>query len=247
VRSRRIEGTFVTSPAVQATMRVAALLTSAVLLGACGDPSSPPSPEDRQEADAGSVPDELVLTCSNGDGQTLADDRVRPQPDGVHLVIDNQRDYDPGVAFRFPTGGGGGENAPPGRTTLVLDTGPGVLEVACYPKDPNEEPQYLAATVVDPEGLYIPAELDCAHGAVSGVADYAKEPEGKPDAAAVAREQLEFGLEPGDELRRAGYPDSKNPVFVAVRDGRVLATTTLLRGQRGWYTDSYDACDDFGD
>jgi hypothetical protein len=181
------------------------------------------------------------------DGQMIADDRVRPQSDGVHLVVDNQRDYDPGIAFRFPTGGGGGENAPPGKTTLVLDTGPGVLEVACYPKDPNAEPQYLAATIVDPEGLYAPAELECAHGGVAGVADYVKEPEGIPDAAAVAREQLEFGLEGGDELRRAGYPDSRNPVFVVVRDGRVLATTTLLRGRSGWYTDSYDACDDFGD
>jgi hypothetical protein len=195
--------------------------------------------------DAIPIPESPVIT--NGDGQMIIDDRVRPQSDGVHLVIDNQRDYDPGTAFRFPTGGGGGENAPPGKTTLVLDTGPGALEVACYPKDPNAEPQYLAATIVDPEGLYAPAELECAHGGVGGVADYTKEPEGKPDATAVAREQLDFGLEQGDELRRAGYPDSRNPVFVVVRDGRVLATTTLLRGQSGWYTDSYDACDDFGD
>jgi hypothetical protein len=128
----------------------------------------------------------------------------------------------------------------------VLDTGPGELEVACYPKDQNEEPQYMSATVVDPEGLYTREELDCFGGAVSGGAGYAEIPEGKPDATAVAREQLEFGLEEGDELRRAGYPDSRAPVFVVVRDDRVVASTTLARGQSGWFADGYEACDDFG-
>lgn len=96
-------------------------------------------------------------------------------------------------------------------------------------------------------GLYTHAGLECARGAVSGVGDYATEPAGKPDATAVAGAELDLGLEEGDELRRAGYPESRNPVFVVVRDGRVVAATALVRGRSGWYTEGYEACDDFGD
>jgi hypothetical protein len=227
-------------------MRVAGLLTCLLLLGACGEPGTRSRGDRPEKVSAASAPDELVLTCAAADGQKVDSEFVRPQSDGVHVVVDNQRDYDPGFAFRFPTGGGGGDNAPPGRTTFVLDTGPGVLEVACYPKDQNEEPQYMTAAVVDPEGLYTQQELECTGGAVSGSAGYVKEPEGNPDASAAAREQLEFGLAEGDELRRAGYPDSKEPVFVVVRDERVVAATTLARGRSGWFADGYSACDDFG-
>lgn len=221
------------------------LLIFGLLLGACGDPQSAPADDERSEVDAAALPDELVLTCTTNDGQRIAEDEVRPQSNGVHLVVDNQRNYDPGISFGFAGGGGGGRNAPPGRTSFVLDAQPGGLRVACYPKDPNEEPEYLNATVADPEGLYARAELDCPMGAVSAIGDFVELPEGDPDAVAVARAELEFGLKEGDELRRAGYPDARNPVFVVMRGGQVVARTTLQRGQSGWYTDGYDACHGF--
>lgn len=201
---------------------------------------------------AGSIPDEVVLVCAEG-GNRVTTDVVRPQPDGVHVVVNNRLNFDPGFAYRAPAGGGGGDNAPPGKSRFVLDVPPGPLQVTCYPKDLNEEPRYISVVVEDPEGLYADAELDWC-SIVSSSAQNRETPEGDPDPAAVAREQLEFGMQDGDELRRAGYPDSRVPVFVVIRDGAVVAKTEVQRGPFEWgsgdssfYTDGYEACAHFDD
>jgi hypothetical protein len=137
-----------------------------------------------------------------------------------------------------------GDSAPPGETTLVIPVPPGEVKVACYPKD-HGDPEYQTAMVVDPEGIYTPAELDCLEGLSQGV-DYAEEPKGDPDPEAVARRRLEFGLIGGDEIVQAGYPSAESPVYVVIRDGDVVARTDLVRGSVGWYTIGYDACADYG-
>ena len=218
-----------------------ALLGVLLFLASCGEPQTSRLRVGGNEAR--NVPDEIVLICDS-DGHRISTDEVRPQGDGVHLVVDNRRDRDPGIAYRYGDGSGGGDNAPPGRTVLRLPAPPGPFQVACYPNDPNAEPAYLSAEVVDPEGVYVDAELGCG-ARVSGIGEYTEKPKGVDDPEAAARDQLEFGIEEGDELRRAGYPDAEAPVFVVVRDGDVVARTDLLRGTSGWYTDGYEACEDF--
>lgn len=212
-----------------------------LLLVACGEaePDAPGSTESGQ-----GPPDEVVLTCEEGGGHSLSTDVIRPHSDGVHVVVDNRRATDPGMLFSLPQGGGGGRNAPPGTKRMVIPAAPGEMELACYPDDINEEPDRMTVEVVDPDGLYVDEQLDCDIIS-SMIEDYAEPPTGSPDQERVARERLSFGLRNGDEVRRAGYEGSNVPVWVVIRDGQQVAKTTLQKADGGWYTDGYDACDDF--
>jgi hypothetical protein len=98
--------------------------------------------------------------------------------------------------------------------------------------------------VVDPNGLYVPAELECASGEAYGSGgDYIEGATGfAGDPVQVARDHVS-GLEFDDLIQQAGYPESQLPVIRIVRDGAVVGKVTLRGdGSGGWLDDTVEGC-----
>ncbi|MGE5460341.1 MAG: hypothetical protein ACM3WR_06925 [Solirubrobacterales bacterium] len=165
---------------------------------------------------------------------------VRPQPDGVHVLVTNTSDMD--LSFQWDLGG---DNAPIGAHELVLELPPGTAQVRC--QDPSKDAGlpggYAALRIVDPDGVYVPMELACSE--VTGwSADFAPGAIGDPDPVQSAKEHVK-GLEPGDVVESAGYPDSEIPHVRVVRDGEVVAVLEYFSdGQGGWLESGGSTCID---
>ena len=174
-------------------------------------------------------------------GEILAlSSAVRPRTDGVHILVTNTSDID--LSFQWDLGGDG---APVGRRELVLTLPPGVARIRC--QDPSEDAGapggYVELEVVDPDGIYVPTELACDE--VTGwFADFAPGATGDPDPVQSAKDHLS-GLEPGDVVEVAGYPDAEIRQVRVVRDGEVVAVLEYSSdGQDGWLQSSGGSCID---
>jgi hypothetical protein len=210
-------------------------------LASCADDAAPPPAEEPTAADIGRV------VC-DAEGTHVETPSVRAQADGVHLVVVNRLGFDTGFSMGFAGGGGGGENAPQGESSHLVLAPPGELGIGCS-LDPagGGEVEHRILRVVDPDGWYRPAELDCESWS-QGFSDYGMDAVGRPgEPEEVARERFDsdFGLIEGDVVERAGYPDSETPIVRLVRDGRVLATISYRRaGDGGWLEDTMSKCDE---
>jgi hypothetical protein len=167
---------------------------------------------------------------------------VAAQPDGVHIAITNT-----GYArVMYWIDGIDGDGAEPGeRNETVWQLQPGTTTVVCGVVSGGGTSVASSASlkVVDPEGSYVPADLDCPDAASSQISDYVEGAVGvQGDPVEVARQHLS-GLEFDDQVDRAGYPESDHPVVRVVRDGDVVASATFLSdGQGGWLIETLDVC-----
>ncbi|HEX2030465.1 MAG TPA: hypothetical protein VHL78_03565 [Actinomycetota bacterium] len=141
---------------------------------------------------------------------------------------------------------GAGDNADRGTTEVVFQMAPGDVAVRCSSSVGGDDPPYASFEVVDPKGLYVPAELDCGplQGISTGHGDYIEgTPGDRRDPLLVATERWS-PLEPGEEVQRAGYPRAENRLVLLVRDGRVVEVLEFARDDAGvgWLESSLTTC-----
>lgn len=228
--------------------RVLVLAIAAALgLTACGAAEEvEPAGSTPSSDPAGPLPDVARVVCAVH-GARLETDAVKPQLDGVHLEIVNDTGEDRSLSVIESQGGGGlGESAPAGTSTLVVALAPGTLEVSCADLR-EKEPTGSRLEVVDEDGVWISTTLDCTDG-FSGTADYVPGAKGKDDPLAAAEKALVAYRQNDDDVEPAGYPDAPTPVYRLVRDGETLATVSLLDdGSGGWLADTVTGCSSLQD
>ena len=210
-----------------------------LLLGtACGRPNLAPPVEAAE-----TTPQVVEVTC-DGSSTKVANSVVKPQPDGVHFDIVNSSGADLSFQWAF-SGGGGGDNAPEQKGTLVVPMPPPGGTVDCSPAASASEPseaQGVMIKVVDPDGLWTSDSLECPDGSqVTGSGSVEAHDSNEGDPVEIARAEF-HGLEPNDVVERAGYPESSERKVRVVRDGRVIAMAEYWRGEGGWYRDNIASC-----
>lgn len=216
----------------------------ALAVAACGRVSGHP----RGEPDA-PLPDVARVIC-DGDGTSVTTLEVRPQPDGVHVVVDNRTDIDLGIAFDSGFEAGG-HNADRGSSNHIWLAPPGPVTVRC--QGPEGQPRLEGGpsfTVRDPVGLWVSPELDCASGGLgSGSASHGSPPKGDPrDPVTIAEERF-APLGPGGRVEAAGYPEAERRLVLLIREGRAVALVEYVDASfaggepgSGWVEDLYSAC-----
>ena len=177
------------------------------------------------------VPSELEVAC-DGTHTDIPTPLVRSQADGIHIHFTNTS----GRTLDFSIEDVGGDGFPVVGGTFVYTFGPGSYRLTCGGTQ-------TAFAVVDPDGLYTPSELGCG-GGTTGVSDYvagARGPRGS--LLDVARTELR-GLQPGDVVEHAGYPQAAgNQLVRVVRRGEVVAVLGYADdGHGGWLLGGTQTC-----
>ena len=187
--------------------------------------------------------DVAQFTCDASGSITPSNSVVAAQPDGVHVAISNTGDTP--VSFSIEgLGGGGAEPGEHKETVWQIPPGPATVSCGMITDGGTGVASSATLEVVDPNGLYVPADLECASGEAYGSGgDYADGANGfAGDPVQVARDHV-WGLEFDDLIERAGYPDSRLPVIRVVRDGAIVGKVTLRDdGSGGWLDDSVEGC-----
>jgi len=176
----------------------------------------------------------LDVTC-DGSSTSIAGFAVQAQSDGVHVRVENTTSDR--LAFDWD---GGGDNADPGRASLVLDVPPGTGKARCLglTDDPGQPGGWTTFDVIAADGWVSP-ELKCASGLMSqGVGDYVAGATGSKDPMAVAKQHVE-----GLEVQEAGYRTDESRTFIALDEGVVTHTFGFTSdGQGGWLLTTTGAC-----
>jgi hypothetical protein len=186
------------------------------------------------------------VSCSDA-GTQVSTPVVQPQPDGVHISVDNMTGHDLGLQIKDF----GGDNAPMGTSEIVRPIPPGVYGLACTYRQSSAEPSYQPFEVQDPAGIWVSTDLTGCTSAAGIAGSFAGSPDGSSDIVGVQGTPVEVvtstisGLLPTDLIEPAGYPSTKHEANVrVVRDGDVVASYRLFPdSQGGWYIDSAQACD----
>ncbi len=205
--------------------------------GACGGLGNerPTSPDDVSgEAEA---PARTARIVCDGSTTRVEASLVRPQPDGVHVLVANTSGMD--LAFQWDLGR---DNAPIGEHELVLQVAPGTVRVRC--QDPGEDAGAPGGSVeleiVDPGGLYVPYTLSCDEVS-AWFADFGPDATGDPDPVRSVLDSLGW-LAPDDVVERAGYPEAA-PIVRVVREGEVVAYVSFVAdGKGGWLREHGETC-----
>jgi hypothetical protein len=229
--------------AVPLALLSGSLEPSASTQGGDGPGSAPPA--------SPLAPDTALVACTD-QGTEVLTPVVRPQPDGVHFRTDNRTNLSLLFDFEASEGGVFGTNAPPGDHAVDADTGfalaPGEIKVRCADTEDPDWPDtpWSTLTVEDPEGLWAPASVEGCDLVSNGIVDYAQDAVGEQgDPVDIARRELGGSLEPGDEVRAAGYPESAQPTVAVVRDERVVMVVQYVPdSQGGWLRSETTACAD---
>jgi hypothetical protein len=193
-----------------------------------------------------SIPEVARVAC-DADGTRVLTDQVRPQADGVHVVVDNRLGEDAGFAWDD-----GGDNAPVGEHELVFTEAPGTAHVGCRRNEDNggDSRGFVSLQIVDPDSVYrhgiacapVPSEEDATSS--SSNIDYVRGTRGSADdPVAAARIDLDW-LRSGDELSIRGYPQAGFEREVEVdRDGHALAFAQYEDdGHGGWLLAGVTTC-----
>jgi len=232
-------------------MRPLTLAIACIALVSCGSPREADLPPDGNSTDVGTeAPSEITMTC-DGETTKLDSSVVEAKADGVHVAIVNTSGMDLGYTVSLRSGGGFGASAPRTEKTLVLSLPPGDLAIGC--PDPRSEDDPSAGLpslrVIDPEGYYLPKELECTSETASGSShDYTEGATGdKRNPVEIVAERFEDELAPEDEVVRAGYPDEGGDPTIAIRrEGRTVVAVLLFGNEKeGFLIDSEDICGDF--
>jgi hypothetical protein len=208
----------------------------AAALSACGQAA----PEPASEPGAAPLPNVAQIVCRAG-GTDVLTPTVRPQPDGVHLDVQNETGSELAFKVEDREGGGGGFDIP---GSSVMDLHPGKARVACfdgYREDPSEIPGE-PLEIVDEDGVWVSSLLDCPE-AVSEVADYAEDAQGEQGDPAEIVRRYATDRDLAGNVERAGYVQGETPVFRLVSEGDVVASVELFAdGEGGWLVSSVDRC-----
>ena len=187
---------------------------------------------------ASPAPASLEVAC---DGLTtkIPTPLVRAQVDGIHIQLANSsgRPLTFAIEDQF-----GGEAIPVEGGSYVYAFGPGSYGLTCV----ESGIAFATFEVVDPDGLYTPAALECGAQSTEthGTIDYAEGATGPKGALLdIARQELR-GLQSNDVVERAGYPGAAGAQWVrVVRDGHVVTVVTYLDdGHGGWLIGQTVSC-----
>ncbi len=199
-------------------------------------------------------PSVAEIVCERDGTTSVLTPKVQPQRDGVHLRVDNRTGREMELAVQGETHShAASEYGPPGTTSLVSSIAPGEVRVYCA--DLNDPPEVPGPSddliIVDPQGLWVPRELDCRApagggetGTMSVIYDFPTAPGERGDPAELARSHFGWA-DSGDIIEPAGYPeaDDGGPLIRVVRDGRVVAIASYAAdGQGGWLLGYEELC-----
>ncbi|MGH2556623.1 MAG: hypothetical protein ACRDHO_13020 [Actinomycetota bacterium] len=246
-RRKAIAGAAVALVIVGAAVVPLGLLTR---LGQDGRPAA-----DSGASVTGILPDVARVVCDD-DGTHVLTSEVRPKRDGVHFQINNRTEERMSIRTGH-TGGGFGTGAEPGLSELKgpgpsggWPVPPGSVTVRCFRllEDHGDKSGQVPFEVIDEEGIYVPAELDCRGGdAVTGSGLIVEGARGETgDPVELTRAHFD-GRQNGDVVERAGYPDQSGAVVRVARDGRTIATAEWIDdGHGGWLLSTSSRCQDSG-
>ena len=219
-------------PILALLLALAASTSAIVLVVIAFRPGSPSSPGET------GLPATAELRCDEN-GIHAITPSVLAQQDGIHLTIENELAFDPGLSVLFE-GGGFGENLEPrGTKTFTAQIPPGDARLTCG-NQATGSPSSAVIRIVDTYGFYVSPVLQCA-GATANLG--AAPASGEVDEA-VAREALASILRPGDKIQVAGYPLAVPRLMRAVRGSEAIAVVTLVRTGGLWTSDDAVACED---
>jgi hypothetical protein len=184
--------------------------------------------EDRRTPPA-ELPDVLQMRCSS-QGIEVPVASIRPQPDGMHIEIQNDLRTSTEVWVTSDEWDSGPISVDRGETNLRQPVPPGVLTVGCRI---GGEEQQRRVDLVDAEGLYTAPELSCPDDDRAELTDL---PVAEPTRSYVSAvgQALEDFLDDGDDTRPLdGYPNQRfgdptaDPTVRVVRDGENVAFVHL--------------------
>ena len=203
-----------------------------------GDSSASPNGAGQATSDAtpsGEAADVLRLACSPDGTPEVLTSVVRPQPDGLHVIVDNRSNAE-AVIVRHPSrpyqAWSSGSNGLDDE--FVMLTPPGEAFVSCMPVTVSPtpapspgaplQPNEASFAIVD-DGSWVSADPVCglsdrwSFQVQTSVSTH----NGWTPAEAAAR--LVPGIRPSDVVERAGYLGSpfEDESVRVVRDGQVLA------------------------
>lgn len=199
-----------------------------------------------------SLPSTATVVCDEA-GTHTDTPAIQPQPDGVHLVVENET----GERLTFEVAEIATVGAPPGTTeTAPWQLGPGTLQVRCFRSEVDAPPPspggYVSIQVVDEKGLWKSPEISCERrvGFTEPFLASDRGEVGTPievatrtfqELARAAGEEA-FPL-PGDVIERAGYPEAEK-VLVRVTRGQEVIGTSRLKPDRygGWLVETALFC-----
>ena len=188
---------------------------------------------------------EVLVVCDGTDAQVASDTAVvKARRDGVHIRVENTSGVELAVSLDW-RGGGRGDGAQPGTSTIVAPLGTGPVWVVCFDGlsavDPSEIPRTAYFDVVDPDGHWKSTLLDCDAGfSVSAAPPVEGTPGDMRDAVVIAEEDFRrYKLGPDTVIERAGYQEEGVQHVRAVKDGRAVLVATYFEAPDGglWLSD----------
>jgi hypothetical protein len=192
---------------------------AAVIASGCGPGGA--DPPSRGVRDGSKLPNVARIVCTAA-GTRLLTPAVRPQSDGVHVMLSQTG----GRPATLETDQGGGDK--PGPKPLVLILPPGRAHLGCmtmadWNVDPPRHRGWVTLRVVDQDKQWVddrPAGATCSQSSI----DYT------PTAAGLRLSQLgqdarrALDASPADAVERAGYRRQEPIEYRLVRDGKVVGS-----------------------
>jgi hypothetical protein len=179
------------------------------------------------------LPDVLQMRCSS-QGIEVPVASIRPQPDGMHIEIQNDLRASTEVWVTSDEWDSGRVAVDTGETNLRQPVPPGVLTVGCEIAGEEEQRR---VDLIDAEGLYTAPELACPDDAREELADLSVDEPTRSFVSAVGQ-ALEGHLADGDDVRPVdGYPNQRfgdptaDPTVRVVRDGDNMAFVHLTSAE----------------
>jgi hypothetical protein len=235
---------------------VAVLAVGVVLpLGALGglgqDGSMPGSSATALSPNADDAPDVLRVACTP-DGIDLASTLVRPQPDGVHLDIENLYGR-PDISFdAYLLGRDDGrfDGWSVGTGPQVFTFPPGPIYAWCDEgsTDLSDRTDVKEFVVVDPDGLWVSDELACENPVEAAGFRYdgSTPSPAEPDPEQAIRQHVP-GVLATDEVVPAEYGVRQGHAWMIVRrGGQTLARFQVTEYEHAWDVHFGDTCEGSG-
>ena len=209
---------------------------AALLVSGCG-PGAANTPPGASRA----LPDVARIVCT-AKGTRLLTPAVRPQPDGVHVMLSQAG----GAPATLETDQGGGDK--PGPKPLVLTLPPGRASLGCmtmadWNVDPPRHRGWVTLRVVDQDDRWVddhPVGGGCSQSSI----DYAPTAAGDPESQLGRDARGAVESAPGTAAECGGATRQESIEYRLVRDGTVVALATYASAGRGrWLLEGVQKCD----
>jgi hypothetical protein len=185
------------------------------------------------------LPDVARVVCAVGNATALTRE-VRPQLDGVHVMIDNRSGaraflfQDPKTPARIHSG----ELASWSQNNVVTPFPPGEILVRCLasaggtPDRGIEGHGFARIRIVDPEGLWTSDRLECSNP-TRFLVTHVGRADTSPDQVVWAF----AGVRPDDRVENPAYPRTRyrEARRVIIRNGEPIALLSLRKQVKDWW------------